>query len=92
MHVFRLDVAYCAAYRAAQQQTESCHLMPRILSENLRPLCFIIGNSPNHILLTLLATATMAKVIHQIDPNADTVIILKNPLVHFAVWNDHDVE
>lgn len=34
----------------------------------------------------------MAKVIHKIDPNADTVIILKNPLVHFAVWNYPDVE
>lgn len=34
----------------------------------------------------------MVKVIHQIDPNADTVITLKNPLVHFVVWNDHGVE
>jgi len=38
----------------------------------------------------------MAKVIHKviykIDPNMDTVIILKNPLVYFAVWNYPDVE
>lgn len=34
----------------------------------------------------------MAKVIHKIDPNADTIIILKNPLVHFAVWDQPDIE
>jgi hypothetical protein len=28
----------------------------------------------------------MAKVVYEIDPDADTVIILKNPLKHFAVW------
>lgn len=28
----------------------------------------------------------MAKVVHIIDPNPDTVIILTNPLVHFADW------
>ncbi|KAF2175092.1 hypothetical protein K469DRAFT_684477 [Zopfia rhizophila CBS 207.26] len=34
----------------------------------------------------------MAKVIYKINPNTDTVIILKNPLIQFAVWNYPDVE
>ena len=34
----------------------------------------------------------MAKVIRKVDPNADTVIILKNSLIHFTVWNHLDAE
>ncbi|KAF2810992.1 uncharacterized protein BDZ99DRAFT_508368 [Mytilinidion resinicola] len=31
--------------------------------------------------------------IHEIDPNGDTIITLKNPGIHFAVWDEpHDFE
>lgn len=36
----------------------------------------------------------MTKVVHKIDPNPDTIIILKNPLVNvdFAIWNDSNAK
>ena len=34
----------------------------------------------------------MAKTVHEIDPDADTIIILKNPLTSFAVWSPDEVE
>ena len=34
----------------------------------------------------------MPKVIHRIDPKADTVIVLKHPLVHFTAWNYPNIE
>ncbi|KAF2790571.1 hypothetical protein K505DRAFT_282387 [Melanomma pulvis-pyrius CBS 109.77] len=34
----------------------------------------------------------MFNVIHRIDPNADTVIILKSPLTSFAVWSPAGVK
>lgn len=34
---------------------------------------------------------TMVKTVHKIDPNPDTVIILKNSLSDFAVWDLPDV-
>jgi hypothetical protein len=30
----------------------------------------------------------MAKAVHEIDPSADTILVLKNPGAPFAVWND----
>jgi hypothetical protein len=41
-----------------------------------------------------LISFPMAKVVYEIDPDADTVVILKNPLKHFAVWDPElsDVE
>jgi len=34
----------------------------------------------------------MSKVIYKIDPDADTIIVLKNPLGHFTIWNPPDIE
>ncbi|OAL48842.1 hypothetical protein IQ07DRAFT_588915 [Pyrenochaeta sp. DS3sAY3a] len=34
----------------------------------------------------------MSQTIYRIDPNADTVIVLTNPLVEFAVWNPQEAE
>lgn len=34
----------------------------------------------------------MAKVVHEIDPNADTIIILVNPDASFAPWSHDEVE
>lgn len=28
----------------------------------------------------------MAEIVHKIDPKADTIVVLENPLVDFAVW------
>lgn len=36
--------------------------------------------------------ATIAETCHKIDPHADTVIILKNPLVDFAVWGNTEAK
>jgi hypothetical protein len=33
----------------------------------------------------------MVAIIHEIDPSADTVIVLKNPNAPFAVWNEDSV-
>jgi hypothetical protein len=32
------------------------------------------------------------KIDHQIDPNGDTILVLKNPGAAFAVWDEHPVE
>jgi hypothetical protein len=32
----------------------------------------------------------MAKVVHEIVSNVDTIIVLKNPSIHFASWEDLD--
>jgi hypothetical protein len=34
----------------------------------------------------------MATVVHDIDAHADAVIVLRNPSVRFAVWEDGDGE
>jgi hypothetical protein len=34
----------------------------------------------------------MAKVVvHEIVSNFDTIVVLKNPSIHFAPWDDSDV-
>jgi hypothetical protein len=44
----------------------------------------------SHALLEFLQAVIM-QIVHNIDPSADTVIILKYPLAFFAVWTESDV-
>lgn len=34
----------------------------------------------------------MEPITHEIDPNADTIIILSNALVNFALWDYEEVK
>jgi hypothetical protein len=50
-------------------------------------------NSTVSLILNFLSISTiMVKAIHEIDPNADAVLVLKKPNTNFACWNLGEVE